>query len=172
MNPYLASGTKDYHAASLVLDGLIEVKPDGTLIPALAQEVPTLENGGVSEDLISITYKLKPDLIWSDGTPVTADDVVFTWQYCTTPETGCTSAYVFAGVTNVEAVDPQTIRITFEGPTPYPYGPFGGNLSPVIQKAQFANCIGEAAQGCSEANTIPDRHRSRTRSRNSAPTTQ
>jgi len=155
MNPYLSTGTKDFHAASLVVEGLLEVKPDGTLIPALAQEVPTLENGGVSEDLTTITYKLKPDLIWADGTPVTADDVVFSWQYCVDPGTGCSSAQVFNGVTSVEAVDPQTVKITFDGPTPYPYGPFGGYLSAVIQKAQFADCVGEAAQGCSDANTMP-----------------
>jgi peptide/nickel transport system substrate-binding protein len=155
MNPYLSTGTKDFHAASLVVEGLLEVRPDGTLIPGLATEVPTLENGGISEDLTSITYTLKPDLIWSDGTPVTADDVVFSWQYCTTPETGCSSAQTFAGVTSVEAVDPQTIKITFEGPTPYPYGPFGGYLAPVIQKAQFEACVGEAAQGCADANTNP-----------------
>jgi peptide/nickel transport system substrate-binding protein len=155
MNPYLSTGTKDFHAASLVVEALLEVTPDGTLIPALAQEVPTLENGGISEDLTSITYTLKPDLIWADGTPVTADDVVFSWQYCTEPATGCSSAQAFNGVSSVEAVDPQTVKITFAGPTPYPYGPFGGYLAPVIQKAQFEACIGEAAQGCSDANTNP-----------------
>lgn len=155
MNPYLSTGTKDFHAASLVLESLVEVKPDGTTIPSLAVEVPTLANGGISEDLTSITYQLKPDVLWADGTPLTADDVVFSWQYCTTPETGCASAQTFNGVTNVEAVDPLTVKITFAGPTPFPYGPFGGYLAPVIQKAQFADCVGEAAQGCSEANTNP-----------------
>ena len=155
MNPYLSTGTKDFHAASLVVEGLLEVKPDGTLIPALAAEVPTLENGGISEDLTTITYTLKPDLIWADGTPVTADDVVFSWQYCTTPETGCSSAQTFNGVSSVEAIDAQTIKISFTGPTPYPYGPFGGYLAPVIQQAQFADCVGEAAQGCADANTNP-----------------
>jgi peptide/nickel transport system substrate-binding protein len=91
LNPYLSTGTKDYHAASLILEALLEVKPDGTLIPALAQEVPTLENGGISNDLTSITYKLKPDVLWADGTPFTADDVVFSWQYCVDPATGCSS---------------------------------------------------------------------------------
>ncbi len=155
LNPYLSTGTKDYHAASLILESLIEVKPDGTLIPALAVEVPTLENGGISEDLTSITYKLKPDVVWSDGTPFTADDVVFTWQYCVDPNTGCSSAIAFTGVTNVEAIDPQTVKITFDGPTPYPYNPFGGYLAPILQKAQFEGCIGAAAQGCSEQNTNP-----------------
>lgn len=155
MNPYLSTGTKDFHAASLVVEGLLEVQPDGTIIPALAAEVPTLENGGISEDLTTITYTLKPDVLWADGTPLTAADVVFSWQYCTTPETGCSSAQVFNGVSAVEAVDAQTVKITFGGPTPYPYSPFGGYLSPVIQQAQFADCVGEAAQGCADANTNP-----------------
>ncbi len=155
LNPYLSTGTKDYHAASLILESLIEVMPDGTLIPALAQEVPTLENGGISEDLTTITYKLKPDVVWSDGTPLTADDAIFTWQFCVDPDTGCSSAIAFTGVQNVEAVDAQTVKITFDGPAPYPYNPFGGYLAPVFQKAQFEGCIGAAAQGCSEQNTAP-----------------
>jgi peptide/nickel transport system substrate-binding protein len=71
------------------------------------------------------------------------------------PTTGCSSGASFNGVTSVEAVDAQTVLITFDGPTPYPYAAFGGYLAPIIQKAQFEGCIGEAAQGCSDANTNP-----------------
>ena len=154
LNPYLASGTKDFHGASLILEPLLEFDQDSQLVPALAVEVPTVENGGVSEDLMSITYKLKEGVLWSDGTPLTADDFVFTWQYCTAPLTGCT-VQNFVPVANVEAVDPSTVKITFSDPAPYPYIPFVGYLSPVLQKAQFEKCIGEAAQSCSEQNTAP-----------------
>ncbi|GIK74913.1 MAG: ABC transporter substrate-binding protein [Chloroflexota bacterium] len=154
LNPYLASGTKDFHAASLILEPLLEFNQDSELVPALAVEVPTLENGGVSEDLMSITYKLKDGIVWADGTPLTADDFVFTWEYCTAPLTGCT-VQNFVAVANVEAVDPQTVKITFRAPAPYPYIPFVGYLSPVLQKAQFENCVGEAAQACSDQNTNP-----------------
>ena len=58
-----------------------------------------------------------------DGTPVTADDAVFTWQYCTHPEGGCAQAPNFGDVANVEAVDPLTVKVTFGVPKPYPYGP-------------------------------------------------
>ena len=80
MNPYLSGGTKDVFAASMVLEPLAGMTPDGVLVPKLAAEIPTVENGGISADLTSITWKLAPDLKWSDGTPVTADDAVFTWQ--------------------------------------------------------------------------------------------
>lgn len=154
LNPYLASGTKDFHGASLILDPLLEFNENVELVPVLVEEVPTLENGGVSEDLMSITYKLRPGIVWADGTPLTAEDVVFTWEYCTDPATGCT-VQNFVGVASVEALDELTVRVNFSDPTPYPYTPFVGYLSPIIQKAQFQNCKGAAAQACSEQNTNP-----------------
>jgi peptide/nickel transport system substrate-binding protein len=155
LNPYLSSGTKDFHAGGLILDPLAEYTPEGVLVPVLAAEIPTLENGGISEDLTTITWKLQEGIVWSDGTPFTADDVVFTWQYCSTPETGCASANSYEGVANVEAVDELTVLVTFDAPKPFPYPPFTSNLAPIIQKAQFEGCIGAAAQSCAEQNTSP-----------------
>src|SRR5688572_5779037 len=88
VNPYLSSGTKDFHAGSLVMEPLAEYDESANLIPALAVEIPTLENGGLAEDLTSITWKLKEGVLWSDGTPFTAEDVAFTWEYCVNPESG------------------------------------------------------------------------------------
>jgi peptide/nickel transport system substrate-binding protein len=56
------------------------------LVPFLVDEIPTVANGGVAEDLTSITWKLKEGLKWSDGTPVTSADVKFTADYCTRPK--------------------------------------------------------------------------------------
>ena len=70
---HTSQGTKDQLAASIVLEPLISYLPDGTKIPALAAEVPTIENGGLAEDLTSVTYKLKEGVLWSDGTPFTAE---------------------------------------------------------------------------------------------------
>ena len=51
----------------------------------------------------------------------------------------------FGGVT-VEALGDYTVKVTFDGPTPFPYGPFVGGESPIIQKAQFEQCIGAGAE--------------------------
>ena len=83
LNPYLSSGTKDIEASSLVLEPLARYDQDGNMTPWLAQEVPTVANGGVAEDLKSITWKLKEGLVWSDGSPVTSADIKFSWEYCT-----------------------------------------------------------------------------------------
>ena len=152
---YLSAGTKDVDAGAITLDPLAKYDPDGNLAPALAAEIPTLENGGFSRDLTSITWKLKEGLKWSDGSDMSAEDVVFTWRYCVNEETGCTSESSFDGIASVEALDSLTVKITFEAPTPYPYQAFVGAGAPIISRAQFADCIGAAATTCEAQNTAP-----------------
>ena len=116
-NPHLSGGTKDQDVSALTHEPLANISPEGELIPELAVEIPTLENGGISEDLTTITWNLLEGVKWSDGSDFTADDVVFTWQYCTDTATGCVNISAFDGVQSVEAVDPLTVKITFDGPT-------------------------------------------------------
>ena len=111
LNPYLSGGTKEVESASLVLESLGRFDNNGELLPWLAAEIPTVENGGVAEDLTSITWTLKEGVMWSDGTALTAADAVFTWQYCTAEGGGCAQASYFDGVESVEAVDDLTIKI-------------------------------------------------------------
>jgi peptide/nickel transport system substrate-binding protein len=155
MTPYLSGGTKEVEAASLVLEPLARYNEKGERVPYLATEIPTVENGGVSEDLTSITWTIKPDLQWSDGTPVTATDVKFTADYCMNPEGGCAQLAKFEGVESVEVIDDLTVKVTFSQPTPNPYGPFVGGQSPIIQAAQFAECTGARASECAEENFNP-----------------
>ncbi len=152
---YLSSGTKDQEAGAITLEPLAKYNPDGELLPALAAEIPTLENGGFSQDLMSITWKLKDGLKWSDGSDVTADDVAFTWRYCVDEDTGCTASDGFTGVASVESLDTLTVKITFDAPTPYPYGAFVSGGMPIISRAQFADCVGAAAASCEAKNTAP-----------------
>ena len=155
VNPYLSGGTKDIEAASLVLEPLARYDDTGTMIPALAADIPTVENGGVAADLMSITWPLRHDVVWSDGTPFTAADVVFSAAYCLNEEMGCNPLSSFTDVTGVEALDAHTVRIRFGVAKPFPYGPFVGSNAPILQKAQFENCTGARAQTCTEQNFGP-----------------
>jgi peptide/nickel transport system substrate-binding protein len=155
LNPFLSGGTKDIESASLVIEPLARYNSSGEMVPWLAQEVPTVANGGVSEDLTTITWKIKPGILWSDGSAFTSADVKFTYDYCTHPEGGCAQATKFEGVKSVETPDDLTVVVTFEGATPFPYGPFVGGESPILQKAQFSDCIGARAPECTEANFNP-----------------
>ena len=104
---------------------------------------------------MSITWKLKEGLKWSDGSDMTAEDVVFTWLYCVDEDTGCTAESSFDGIASVLALDNLTVRIAFDAPTPYPYRAFVGAGTPIISRAQFADCIGAAATTCEAQNTAP-----------------
>lgn len=155
LNPYLSSGTKDVDASAMVLEPLAGFDNEGNLYPRLAAELPTVENGGVAEDLTSITWKLREGVLWSDGTPFTAADVVFTAEYCMHPEGGCSQLSRYEGVEKVEAIDDQTVKVTFAAPKPNPYLAFVSATSPILQKAQFQNCTGAKAPECTEANFGP-----------------
>jgi peptide/nickel transport system substrate-binding protein len=146
LNVHLAQGTKDQDASRLILEPLAASGPDGKPVALLAAEIPTLENGGIAKDQKSITWKLKPGIKWSDGTPLTADDVVFTWQYVADPKTAASTTQIVDGVTNVEAKDPLTVVVTFKDPNPYPYQIFVSANGPIIQKKQFQDYIGEKSK--------------------------
>lgn len=155
LNVYLTTGTKDMLASSLVLEPLAGFSPDGEIIPRLAAEIPSLENGGISEDLTQITWKLKEGLKWSDGSDVTAEDVKFTADYCMNDEGGCAQAAKYYGIASIEVVDPLTVTVTYDGPRPNPFDAFVGSQAPIIQKAQFENCTGAASATCTDENFAP-----------------
>jgi len=81
-----------------------------TLKPRLAR------SWSFSEDHRVLTFLLRDDARWSDGTPITADDVRFTWQAQTSPEVGWSGAGTKAGITDVEAVDAYTVRFHYREP--------------------------------------------------------
>lgn len=155
LNPYLSGGTKDVESASLVIEPLARFDEVGSLVPWLVTEIPTVENGGVSEDLTKITWKIIPGLTWSDGSPFTSADVKFTYEYCTHPEGGCAQITKFEPVESVDTPDDLTVVVNFKAPTPYPYTAFVGGENPIIQKAQFEACIGAAASTCTDQNFGP-----------------
>ena len=155
LNPYLSGGTKDIESSSIVIEPLGRYTETGALVPYLAQEIPTVANGGVSADLTAITWRVKEGLLWSDGSPVTSADVKFTADYCMHPEGGCAQLAKFEGVTSIDTPDALTVTVNFSSPKPNPYGPFMGGQTPIIQKAQFENCMGAKAPGCTEANFNP-----------------
>lgn len=155
LNPYLSGGIKDVHASSMVLEPLAGYDAEGNVIPKLAAEIPSRENGGLPEDMKSITWKLKPDLKWSDGSPVTSADVKFTAEYCMNPAGGCAQLARYQGIERVEAPDDQTVIIHFMEARPNPFTAFVGGDSPIIQKAQFEQCSGTAASSCTQQNFNP-----------------
>ncbi len=152
---YLAAGTKDVEAASITLEPLALYGPDANLVPRLAKEIPSVENGGVSEDSMTVTWRLKDGLQWSDGTDVTSRDVIFTWQYCAAEGAGCIAADSFELIDDITAIDAREFQITLTEAAASPQHVFVGAGLPIISADQFAACLGPAARTCDEQNTAP-----------------
>ncbi len=118
LQPHFAQGTKDQEGSRVFYEPLAVWDTEGNLIPILAAEIPTRENGGLSADGRSVTWKLKRGVTWHDGQPFTADDCVFTWDYARDPATAAVTSGVYKDL-KVEKVDANTIRVTFGKPTPF-----------------------------------------------------
>ena len=86
-SPYFSSQAAATPVQDALFDGLLATDPRLQWYGDLARDVPTLENGGVKQvgAGMDVTYQLRPGLRWSDGQPLTSDDVVFTYQTITGP---------------------------------------------------------------------------------------
>ena len=132
-----STGTKDFLAADIINEPLIRYAEDGSLIPNLITEVPSVENGLLAEDLTSATFKLLEGVLWSDGEPLTANDIVFTWQFVVDPNSATITADVWAPIANIEATDDLTAVVTFNQPSAAWFDPFTGGNNGHIYPAHF-----------------------------------
>ena len=143
LNPHQATGTKDSDASRLVVEPLASWGPDAKpTANGLAKEIPTVANGGVSSDFTTVTWKLKDNLKWSDGSAVTADDVVFTFNLIKDPASASTTADNTEGVKSVVAKDPSTVVLTYDQPNPNFYQWGVGTCCGILQKKQFNDFTG------------------------------
>jgi peptide/nickel transport system substrate-binding protein len=118
LNKYMTTAAVIWQVADATsTTTLTKVDQNGEFQPVLAVEVPTAENGGLSADYLTVTWKLKPDLKWSDGVAFTSDDVKFTYEVLTNPASGATSVSGFDQIDSVETPDAQTVVIHYK--TPY-----------------------------------------------------
>ncbi|HNC08865.1 MAG TPA: peptide ABC transporter substrate-binding protein [Anaerolineales bacterium] len=150
-NPIVADTGYDALVMELVMLGLSDIDADGNVFPELAAELPTLENGGViiDEDVgtMSVTWKMRDDVKWADGTPVTADDVIFTYASITDPENGGWIPGIDY-IDSVEKVDDHTIAINYSSIYTGYLTQFGGEQV-VIWPAHYCDASqGFAAWDC------------------------
>jgi peptide/nickel transport system substrate-binding protein len=145
LNPYFATGTKDQDGSRLFYEPLASWDVDGHLVPILAAEIPSVQNGGLAADATSVTWKLKPGVKWHDGQPFSADDVVFNWEYAKDPATASVTVATYRDII-VEKVDNLTVRVRFNKPSPFWADAFVGAPNSIIPKHLFADYIGSKSR--------------------------
>jgi peptide/nickel transport system substrate-binding protein len=145
LNPHFATGTKDQEGSRIFYEPLAGWDNDGNLVPILAADVPSIGNGGLAKDGKSVTWKVKKDVQWHDGKPLTADDVVFTWEYASNPETATVTIGSYKDVKAVK-VDSHTVRVEFQKPTPFWANAFVGAFGAIIPKHLFGEFTGSKSR--------------------------
>lgn len=113
VNDFFTAMTYSVYIVQMVSAGLAEWDDQNNFIPDLATDVPTAANGGVSADGLTITWHLKPGLLWSDGQPLTSADVKFTWQAILDPSTSCVACGGYDKITSIDTPDDTTVVLHF-----------------------------------------------------------
>jgi len=121
MNGFYSSMAFAQWANDLVQASLWDITDTLEATPVLAAEVPSVENGGISEDYQTYTITLREGLLWSDGTPLTSADLVFTYQMIMDPANNMLQGGAIRdALVSVEAVDDLTFTLNFNSPKPFP----------------------------------------------------
>ena len=136
LNPHFGTGTKDLDGSRIFYEPLASYDPDGNLMPVLAERAPTIENGDVAKDGMSVTWQLKKGVVWHDGKPFTADDVVFNWEYNADPATATVNVASYRDIERVERLNDHAVKVVFKNPTPFWFDAFCGNRT-IIPKHLF-----------------------------------
>jgi peptide/nickel transport system substrate-binding protein len=145
LNPHFATGTKDQEGSRIFYEPMAGWDPEGNLVPNLAESIPNVEDGTLSKDGRSVVWKIKKDVKWHDGAPVTADDLVFNWEYSRDPATAAVTSGAYNNIT-VEKVDTLSVRINFTKPTPFWADAFVGTRGMVIPKHLFEAYKGDKSR--------------------------
>lgn len=150
-NPIVSDTGYDALVMELVMLGLSDIDAQGNVFPELAAELPSIENGGVVLDedagTMTVTWKLREDVQWVDGTPVTADDVIFTYASIADPENGGWIPGIDY-IDSVEKVDDYSVVVNYNAIYTGYLTQFGGEQV-VIWPAHYCDASqGFAAWDC------------------------
>ena len=119
-NPLMPHIETDDGVNFSVFDALFRINVDGVIVPNLASEVPSLDNGGISEDGLNWRIRLRDDVTWHDGTPFTAEDVKFTLELIVNPDFRAWRTTGHELVRDITVVSPTELTWRMEAPfAPY-----------------------------------------------------
>ncbi len=113
LNPLLGNQTVNAVVSRTMLEGLLAYLPDGRAVGALAAEVPSLENGGVSPDGLTVTWKLRKGVVWSDGIALTSKDAVFTYHVMMNPTNPVINLAGYPDIESLATPDDTTLVVKY-----------------------------------------------------------
>jgi peptide/nickel transport system substrate-binding protein len=142
----LSHGLKDTDAARVVYEPLAGFNRDGAFVPILAARIPSLANGDLARDGTAVTWRLKEGVVWHDGRPFTADDVIFTWEYAVDPATAAVTTGSYQNIQRIDKLGDHVVQVVFKEPTPFWYDAFFASRGHILPKHLFAAYRGQNAR--------------------------
>jgi peptide/nickel transport system substrate-binding protein len=126
-----------------VMPRLMEADPKGNFVASdLLVEAPTEQNGGLKENPFTVTFKLRPEAVWDDGSQITSKDVKFTWD-AIMKTTGTIGTTGYDQITSIDTTDPKVAVVKFKAPYADWWDLFGGNSANgvVLKEAAFSGKV-------------------------------
>jgi peptide/nickel transport system substrate-binding protein len=130
LHPHFGRGLRDFTVQRIFYEPLAAPAADGTFVPVLAEEMPSRKAGTVAKDGQWVTWKLKRNVVWHDGAPFTADDVIFNWEFAIDPATAASTRSGYESIARIERIDAYTVKLVFKKPQPFWEDAFSGGLLP------------------------------------------
>jgi peptide/nickel transport system substrate-binding protein len=116
LDPMLTGADVAYQLASYSLEYLVQLDDKGDVVPVLCERVPSVENGDISKDGLSITYHLRRGVLWQDGQPFTSDDVVATWKQVMNPNNPVIIRTGYEVISRIDTPDKWTAVLRLKQP--------------------------------------------------------
>lgn len=136
LNPVFDTSPAAQEIYNMIFSSLIRENVKGELEADLVEVVPSTGNGLIKmqpNNEMTVTYRLRPGLKWQDGQPLTAEDVLFTWQVHTDPKIKYPPTPGYENIRLVEVVNPQTVLVHFHRP----YGDYYKLFQHVLPRHSF-----------------------------------
>ena len=126
LNPMFAHSDATDQVDAFLFAPLFRYDQRGEFVPELATVVPTYANGGISRDSKTIVLHLRRGVVWSDGAPLTARDLRFTWRAVMNPRNNTKALFGWDDIAAIDLPDDYTAVVRLKKPNADVLGIFGG----------------------------------------------
>jgi peptide/nickel transport system substrate-binding protein len=157
LNVVLDGGATTIDLAMFIYSFAVRYNAQGQPVPDALSEIPTVANGDVSKDGLTLKYKLLHNIKWQDGQPLTCKDVRFSWKYVMDPKTNVAATDGFSSIKDIDCPDPYTAVIHMKKV----YAPFletifgpNGNV-PILPEHILAPYLAAGTQNTAPYNSMP-----------------
>lgn len=157
LNPVLDGSALSLDVAMFVYSWAIRYDGAGRPVPDALREIPTIANGDVSKDGRTLMYKLRSDIKWQDGKPLTCEDLKFTWQYVMNPRTNVAVTDGFRDIGSIDCHNEYVAVIHMKRL----YAPFLQQLwgvnsnAPILPKHALSASLAAGTQNTAPYNAMP-----------------